>query len=420
MRHRAASLLLLSFMAVAFAVRADDAAPTVMARLSASDAVENMLFGRHLFIDGNTIVVSAEGSLATGVRQPATFIFSVDAEGQWVQHQELPVGGALSLQNGVLLVGDAVYTRDDAAAFVLRARLRPTDAQTEAEFGHAVALFDQGRRAAVGAPFATVDGVASAGAVYIFDRSSAGRWTQTARLTAPSPSKSRNFGMALAADGNTLLIGAPIAAGDGAAAAYVFVDGTNGWARQATFSGANGMGWSVALDGNVALVGSDGGAAYVFASNQGRWSRQATLKPPSGLSGEFGFDVALAGRRALVGFPPRQISTFSGGATAPEPGRVLLYLRNVDGSWSETAALGPYEESENLGISVAMDNGTLLIADPQADADSYEAGGIVYVLAIPTQPVVFNDDGGGGAFAPVMLGLFAAAVIPLVRARRMH
>ncbi|HET6655126.1 MAG TPA: hypothetical protein VFH57_02670 [Gammaproteobacteria bacterium] len=416
MRRRIANLLLLGFMTCAFAAQAGDEALTVTARLSANDAVEGMLFGRNVVVEGNVIAVSALGSLASGARQPATFIFYRNPDDQWLQHQELPAGGALSLRSGVLLVGDAVYTRDDAAAFVRRARLQPTDAQADSGFGQAVALFDRGTRAAVGAPFETVDGVASAGAVYIFERISAGRWKQTARLVAPATATSRNFGMALAADGDTLVVGAPIAARDGSAAAYAFVDDGEAWTLQQAFTGRTGMGWSVALDGDTILIGTDGGPAYVFVRDQGHWSQQAALKPPTGLSGEFGFDLALAGDKAFIGFPPTQVSTFSAGATAAEPGRALLFTRRA-GVWSETAATGPYEDSENLGVAVAIDNGTMLLADPQADANSYESAGLVYVL---NSSQAVTDDGGSGMLGPAALGLLFAAAIPLVRKRRIR
>ncbi|HET7370262.1 MAG TPA: hypothetical protein VFK45_05435 [Gammaproteobacteria bacterium] len=410
MRQQIASLFLLSFMLLAFLARADGAL-TVTARLSANDAVEGMLFGRQLAIDGDTIAIGAEGSLATGVQQPATFIFYRSSDGQWSQHQELPAGGSLSLQSGVLLVGDKVYRRDAAGAFVQRARLRPADPQADSGFGQAVALFANGTRAAVGAPFA------SAGAVYVFERVSEGNWRQTAMLVAPQGSANDDFGLALAAEGDVLLVGAPIADGNGTAAAYLFVDDGESWMLQRTFTGGNGMGWSVAIDGDTALIGSDGGSAYVYVRDQGGWSRQATLRPPAGLSGEFGFDVALEGDRALIGFPPKQISGFSAGATSSEPGRALVYERH-DGTWSETAATGPYEDSENLGVAVAMDDGKLLVADPETDANGYERAGLVYVLSKSTQ--VPDEEGGSGALGPMILGLLLAAAIPLVRARRMR
>ncbi|HET8551128.1 MAG TPA: hypothetical protein VFM97_01470 [Gammaproteobacteria bacterium] len=396
---------ILLLLTLASSALADNVSLEVAARLTANDAVESLSFGSRVALDGDIVVIGAAGSLASGTRAPATYVFYRDSMGNWVQHQELPKGGAFSLQNDVLLIGDTVFVRNGAGDFVEQARLRPADGGDDS-FGEAVALFGNGRRAAVAAPFATVAGRQLAGAVYIFDRGSDGRWTQTAKLSAPPSATAENFGMALAGDGHTLVIGAPIAQqSDATAAAYIFFDGGNGWTLQRTVSGAGGTGWSVALGGDTALIGTDGGPVYVYVrDNTGLWKRQATLAPPQGASGEFGYAVALNGNQALIGFPPPQATfdTFgSSNAAPPNPGSVLLYTRNAGGAWSETATAGPFEESQNLGTTVALENGVVLIADAQAEAKGYDAAGVAYVLYTPEKAATvpaLNDSGGSGTF----------------------
>lgn len=397
-----------------------DSSFQVTAQLTANDAVENLLFGSALAINGKTIAIGALGSRASGSRAPSTYIFYLDTSGLWSQHQELPHGGALSLQGGTLLAGDTVFVRNEAADFVEQAQLRPANSQPASGFGDAVALFDSGTRAAVGAPFATVDGAQAAGAVYIFDRDSSGHWTQTARLTAPTAAEFEDFGLAVAASGNTVLVGAPVSQND-TAAAYVFVDSGNGWTLQQTLSGPLGMGWSVALDGDTALISTDGGPAYVFVRDAGsHWTRQATLTPPKGTTGEFGLSVALSGDRALIGFPP---SASTDTLTVPSgTGSAVVYTRTGTGAWSETATTGPYENSFDLGSAVALDADTLLVADPEAETTGQVSAGIVYVLQVPQQkaaePTPGDSGGGSGAFGMLALLLSLPALIFRFRFKR--
>lgn len=75
--------------------------------------------------------------------------------------------------------------------------------------------------------------------------------------------------------------------------------------------GGDHFGFSVALDGDTALVGahfdehpnsSGAGSAYVFTRSGSRWTQQAKLAPEDGDDGDhFGWAVALDGDTALVG-----------------------------------------------------------------------------------------------------------------------
>lgn len=405
--------ILLSMLALLTPIggMAGQSAPRVSARLTATDTVDDLLFGHHVALLDNIIAVAARGSRASGAPRPATYIFFKKPDGGWVQKQEIAAGGALSLRDSRLLIGSALYRLNDARVFVERARLAPRQSQSHSGFGRAVALFSGGRRAAVAAPFERVNGVASAGAVYIFHRTSDSGWVQVARLTAPAPAQGQHFGLALAADGTgTLLIGAPIARDAGKAGAYLFRRESDGWRLAASFTGSNGTGRSVALDDDTALVGTDGGPVRVYTRKAGgQWSRQGTLKRPSGQTGEFGFEVALGGDRALVGFPPGQMRANSSNAT--NPGRAVLYVRQANGAWTESAEFGPYDESRNLGFTVGLDHDAFIVADPMADTLGHERAGVVYVLTTGVDAGASNSsaDGGGGLFGVAGLAFLLAA-----------
>src|SRR6185369_13726959 len=100
-------------------------------------------------------------------------------------------------------------------------------------------------------------------------------------------SQYQGFSVALSADGNTALLGAPEDAA-GVGAAWVFVRTAGVWTQQGPKligTGASGTtpqhGSAVALssDGNTALIGALGdnatvGAAWVFTRSNGNWTQQ--------------------------------------------------------------------------------------------------------------------------------------------------
>jgi hypothetical protein len=121
--------------------------------------------------------------------------------------------------------------------------------------------------------------------------------------------------VALSADGNTALIGAP-ADDEYTGAAWVFTRSGSTWTQQGeklTGSGTVGESWfgeSVALsaDGSTAVIGGpsdDGavGAAWVFTRSGSTWTQQGGKLTGGEEDGEgyFGRSVALAGDTAMIG-----------------------------------------------------------------------------------------------------------------------
>ena len=147
-------------------------------------------------------------------------------------------------------------------------------------------------------------------------------WTQQGeKLTGGGETGKGGFStsVALSADGNTALIGAPYDDG-GTGAAWVFTRSSGVWSQQGsklTGTGEVGegrFGYSVALsaDGNTALIGarfddSGKGAAWVFTRSGSTWTQQGEKLTGAGGTeeGEFGYSVALSadGNTALIGEP---------------------------------------------------------------------------------------------------------------------
>ena len=118
----------------------------------------------------------------------------------------------------------------------------------------------------------------SRGSAYVFTKPATG-WanspgTETAQLTASDRSSNDNFGQSVAVDGDTVVVGADK---NGGGAAYVFTKPTARWAdstesarlTESDIDDGDKYGISVAVDGDTVMVGSNGqgndeGAAYLY------------------------------------------------------------------------------------------------------------------------------------------------------------
>ncbi len=224
-------------------------------------------------------------------------------------------------------------------------------------FGRRVALAANGNTALVGG---AINSDANA---WVFTRSGS-TWTQATALTSGAASGSEyGASVALSADGNTALVGAP--AED---AVWVFTRSGSTWSEQAKLTGASAFGGSVAIasEGNTALIGDAGvgaaGKAWVFTRSGSTWTEQATLTGAGEQgAGEFGWGVAISpqGNIALVGAP----------ADNELQGAAWLFSRSGS-TWTQ---LGPkLTPSGGIGVPVfglslgiSSEGSTLLIGGPR-------------------------------------------------------
>ena len=131
------------------------------------DGAAGDLFGSSVAISGDTMVVGApDRTVGLNAQQGAVFVFS-DSSGAWQQTDEL--------------------VADNGAEYD--------------QFGYSVAI--SGSTIVVGSPFQVIDhalGSDAQGAVYVFSHT-AGRWQQTAELTASDGQASDWFGYSVAISG---------------------------------------------------------------------------------------------------------------------------------------------------------------------------------------------------------------------------
>jgi FG-GAP repeat len=172
------------------------------------------------------------------------------------------------------------------------------------QFGLAVALDEE--TALIGAPQADVKGFNSAGAVYVFKRE-AGTWKDWQILTADPDQNYEALGAAVALDGDTLFAGAPGKFASGAVIVYVRNGAT--WQQQPAIKLSDAeeyesLGVSADLDGDTAIVGSSAryGAAYIYRQDGSSWKMQQKLVGSRSLDWDnFGVSVAVDGETAVVG-----------------------------------------------------------------------------------------------------------------------
>jgi len=212
-----------------------------VANLSASDYDSGDTYGTSVGICGDYAIVGAPHN-QVGVYSDvgAAYILFRDTGGTWSEQAMLPgeddeseqFGWSVDIDGDYAIVGahhDGIApTYQAGAAHVYRrsgttwshvARLEAADRATSDMFGRSVAI--SGSYAVVGAPYSGTD---DSGAVYVFRRWR-DDWDQVAKLTAvDGTAANRMFGMSVAIQGTTIVVGAPYddQEANNAGAIYIF------------------------------------------------------------------------------------------------------------------------------------------------------------------------------------------------------
>ena len=312
--------------------------------------------------------------------------------------------------------------------------IKASNPEVDDYFGMTVALSADGSTLAIAAPHedsgaAGVNGdqtsntATNAGAVYIFTHN--GSWQQQAYLKASNVDVDDNFGsgLALSADGNTLVIGATAESSrpgnpadnslTGAGAVYVFVRTGTTWTQQAMVKASNAdagdrFGAAVALsaDGNTLAAGAPAeasaatgvggnqasntatasGAVYVYRRSGQTWSQEGYIKASNTeANDEFGGAVALsADGNTLAAGALGEDSAATGvngdgtDNSAKISGAAYVYTR-AGTTWSFQA----YFKASNTGasdrfgtdVSLSGDGNLLAVGAPSESSSATGVGG---------------------------------------------
>ena len=409
-------------------------------KLLASDAEAVDHFGTSLAISGNTAVVGSYRRDAGAV-----YLFQRDLGGayNWGELKKLTAsdaedaddfGRSVAITSDLLIVGaadeDAGGNAAGAAYIFLRdeggtdnwgevKKLTASDAQAGDEFGASVAV--SGGTVVVGAR--DEDGVDPAetgaatgdrvhadrshfkgdiGAAYVFERDEGGvdNWGEVRKLTASDGKVLDSFGAGVTVSGDSIIVGIDRGLGVSVGAAYIYQrdeGGANNWGEikklihpQVTYEG---LGSSVALDGDTAVVGAstapdiNAGAAYVFERDLGgadNWGGVTQLRASDQQANDyFGGSVAISGDRAVVGACCED--TVGVGMNA---GAAYVFERDEGGAdnWGEVEKLTASDAMGNnyFGASVAVSGvNTLIGAHGQDEAGNLAGAAYVLETAVP-------------------------------------
>ncbi len=240
------------------------------------------------------------------------------------------------------------------------------DTTAHDSFGDAVAV--SGERALIGAPL-NDESFVDDGAAYLFERQS-GSWVQVAKLVPSDPVAGTLFGTAVALDGDRAVVSRVAAPLGVSSAIYTFERVGGAWVQTDKVQNPSPLyqfGVSLALEGTTLLVGATGsgsfqcGTVFVLVRTGGFWTFETSLPAPScgfsTSSAQYGVSVALSGDRALVG-KNHYLGKGGGGAVA------YMFQRHA-GTWSFVEELGTEAGSE---ITVALDGDAALLGYPLASS----------------------------------------------------
>jgi hypothetical protein len=305
--------------------------------------------------------------------------------------------------------GAYVFVRDADGTWAEQAHLKGDPTLAGDYFGFSVAIHED--TLVVGAPGGTVllRSTPHAGSVHVFKRE-AGEWNFVERL-APRAEAADFFGQAVALDGEKLVVGAPLdsTTQNFSGRVYVFPRAGDGFGEPTSFKASepseSGLfGIAVAVEGGTMVVGAPqfnyvpswigAGKAFVFERDNGEWHQRLELDPLASLENgaTFGWSVGIAGNTIAVG-APRARGTDEG----QRPGEAVIYQRATTGAtWTMTQSISAIvpRTSDLFAWNLKLAESILLIGSP-GDASSSPG-----LMADPT----LDDGRSSGSGAMYMYG----------------
>jgi hypothetical protein len=334
-------------------------------KLTASDATNGDHFGTRLNIFGELLVVGATkgGDVANS---GAAYVFRLDQNtAQWAQEQRItPIDPG---------VGDA---------FGISEAINPTDPNV----------------IIVGA-YLDDDNGGDSGSAYVFRYNPDSQlWAQEQKLTAWDGDGLDHFGFAVSIWGDVAMVGADVDEDPDQGTGSVYVFGYDGpsetWVQQQKLIPADTQfhgrfGWSVSLQGDVALIGAPtdseqgfgAGAAHIFRYDPKSqlWVQEQKLlaSDPEQIDG-FGLSVSLDGDTASIG------SINSDAPPVFNTGAAYIFRYDAKTSqWTEEQKLTASDggSGDKFGSSVSL-QGDLALIGASLDDDYANGSGSAYIFTL--------------------------------------
>jgi len=376
----------------------------------ASDVASGDAFGISVAINGDTVVIGARFHDSSGTDSGSAYIYTRSGT-IWTEQTKLTAsddakdnnfGFSVAIHENTIVIGahntDSGGIRGSAYVYVQsgsvwtqQAKLVAIDGAAEDNFGVDVAI--EADTIVIGADHATTATGIKSGSVYVYTGSGT-VWTEQAVLTASDAATDDRFGYSVAINGETIVIGAFLDDDDigiDSGSAYVYIQSGSVWTQQAKLKAGDGadsdhFGLCVAIDGETIVIGAEqddtengieSGSVYVYTHSGTVWTEQAKLRASDGADNDdFGIGVAINGDTIVIG--AQETATESG----TRSGGVYVYIRSGT-VWSEQAKLTASDgaEEDYFGFSVAIYGETIVIG---SDGDDTENGGVdsgsVYIV----------------------------------------
>jgi hypothetical protein len=311
-----------------------------LAFLKATTPTTDAHYGRRAALDGDTLVVCADGedSNARGINPPNP------------------------ARDGATNSGAAYVYKRRGSDWELEAYVKASDSSADAGFGKSLAL--QGDTLVVGA-WKDQD----RGAAYVYERTG-GTWREVVKLL-PDEQNETNFGQSVTLLGDLMIIAAPTYdyQGNDTGVTFVYrrnpVDGSWTFERKVGAERPIGLAWfgsSVMLGSKYLVVGATGeangsvasGTAYVLSADT--FELIDTLKPSTASA------TAFFGERSAIAGDTIAINAFNNNAGFAN-GLVYIFDRTADGKFEQTTALQASNASggDQFGFSIALTEDYLLV-----------------------------------------------------------
>ncbi|MBN8821875.1 MAG: leucine-rich repeat domain-containing protein [Spirosoma sp.] len=432
-------------------------------KLVASDRAASDAFGFSVGISGSLVVVGAfqEDEDASGGNTlsaaGSAYVFSQNQGGpdNWGQLKKLVPSDraanntfsySLGISGSLIVVGSTDASAGQlisaGSAYVFSQnqggpdnwgqvkKLVASDRAANDQFGISVGI--SGSQIVVGAYRESEDAsggntLSAAGSAYVFSQNQGGadNWGQVKKLVASDRATGDFFGISVAISGSQIVAGAyqedEDASGGNtltdAGSAYVFSQnqgGTDNWGQTqklvlSDYVGKQNYGFSVAIDGNYAVVGAyldyldatsgqpllGAGSAYVLKQQNGSWTQiQKLVASDRAANDYFGLSVAINGNQIVVG-APLESEDASGGNTLSAAGSAYVFSQNQGGSdnWGQIKKLVASDRSagDTFGWSVGVSGSHIVVGAYQESEDA--SGG--NTLSVAGSAYIFNQNQGG-------------------------
>ena len=344
-------------------------------KIQSSDWAGTGLFGMSVSISGNVAVVGASAnSYDTLTANPlseagAAYVFERQSNGNWIQVQKLVAkdraagdrfGIYVSVSGNDIVVGSCYDSEDESGS----------------------------------------NTVTNAGSAYAFRRNSSGKWFQLQKIVASDRAASDMFGYTVSVSGDYVAVGAFLqdkdAAGShtltDAGAVYVFQKTKSGtWSQMQKLVAADRTAgdklsdWSLSISGNYIIAGSYlqaknasggdsvymAGAAYIFEKNSSNnWLQvQKIVASDRYEVDRFGCGVSVSGDIAVVGAMDEDEDS-TGGHFLASSGSAYIYKRDRNGKWNEVQKItsNVRKDGSNFGFCVGNDNERIIAGAYHEDA----------------------------------------------------